>query len=242
LLHPQTKTGQIIKRFEDRIQLLTYEEIASIIDRLSTSGTRAQVQSLLFDLAWSITPFPFGVSPGSRKTRWIPLKNDLFPAVIGVTILNHEWAFTPFSLLSGQTWPFKSAVDKLFEMMVHTNPFEIARAYLGVIQEVAQCMENVLVAGGQKAEDIEIDFDSLFPLIMICVFTFGVGEWMNVAMYAISFSEHACDDAELQFAMTYLEGLVTQILALDFDELRSKGAEMRRAWADDQSDPLGLHI
>jgi hypothetical protein len=41
--------------------------------------------------------------------------------------------------------------------------------------------------------------------------------------------------------MTYLEGLVTQILALDFDELRQKAVTMRSAWADEDDDPLGLH-
>jgi hypothetical protein len=40
------------------------------------------------------------------------------------------------------------------------------------------------------------------------------------------------DDPQLQFAMTYLEGLLTQIIALDVEELNRKAAEIRRARED----------
>ena len=100
-------------------------------------------------------------------------------------------------------------------------------------------MKNILVAGGKKPEDIEIDFDSLFPVLMICVFVFGLDEWMTVALYTISFNEQT-DDPELQFAMTYLEGLVTHIMALDQTKLKNKAAEIREKWAAEATDPLGL--
>jgi hypothetical protein len=75
---------------------------------------------------------------------------------------------------------------------------------------------------------------------MICVFTFGIDEWMQVALYVISFNEEVSDDPHLQFAMTYLEGLITHIIALDLDALKKKATLMRKEWADDLVDPLGF--
>jgi hypothetical protein len=243
LLHPRGKTGMVIQRFENKIDSLHYEEVFSIIEHLSEDSREfRRIEALLFDLAWCKKTYPFGLS-GKRKQAapiQLPVKGDMFPAVIGPTVLNSELAFTPFSILNSLQWPFRSAVDKLFEMLLLTNPFDIARVYWEVIQLVAKCMQRILVIGGMDPNDIEIDFDSLFPVLMICVFAFGVDEWMRVALYTVSFSDFVSDDPELQFSMTYLEGLITHIIALDQDTLRRKAAEMRTVWADEQADPLGL--
>jgi hypothetical protein len=246
LLHPQTKTGQVIQRFEERIESLGYEDVLKILKHLAKGKPRSEfhkLEALLFDLAWSKRPYPFGFSgtksvPGNR--HFLPVKGDLFPAVIGADIVDPEFGFTPFSTLNGLNWPFKSAVDMIFEMMILTNPFDIARVYWNVIQNVAECMQRVLVLKGMNKDDVEIDFDSLFPTLMVCVFAFGIDEWMQVSLYAISFNEHVMDDPQLQFTMTYLEGLVTQIIALDKEALKRKATDLRRVWADEQTDPLGL--
>jgi hypothetical protein len=244
LLHPKMKSGKVIGRFEERVERLVYDDVLSIIDHLCQERSEfRRIESLLFDLAWSKQPYPFGFSEkrNPKAGKWVlPVKGDMFPAVIGPTVLNTDFAFTPFSVLNGLRWPFKAAVNKIFDMMIMTNPFDIARVYWSVIQEAAKCMQRVLVIGGLNPDEIEIDCDSLCPVLMICVFAFGIDEWMQVATYAVSFSEHTRDDPELQFAMTYLEGLVTHIIALDQQDLRRKAAEMRRGWADDQTDPLGL--
>jgi hypothetical protein len=244
LLHPQTKTGKVIQRYEERIDALSYEDVQNIIKHLGTGKAELRkLEALFFDLAWAKHQYPFGFS-GTRALpangRFLPVKGDLFPAVIGENIIDAEYEFVPFSALNGMNWPFKSAVDMIFEMMMLTNPFDIARVYWNVIQNCAECMHRVLVLKGVNRDDIEIDFDSLFPTLMICVFTFGIDEWMQVALYAISFNEHVSDDPQLQFAMTYLEGLVTQIIALDQKTLKEKAVDLRRKWADGQSDPLGL--
>jgi hypothetical protein len=226
LMHPLTKTGQIIIRFEEKLHLLSYPELTSIVQRLKQKGNPIDIESLLFDLAWARMPFPFGVTSLRTQGTTRVMVSDLFPAVIADTALDKKWAFMRFEILNGASWPFQTAVDMIWEMMIQTNPFEIARVYWRVIEEVSRCTERMLVEQGQRVEDVEVDFDSLFPLIMICVFAFGIEEWMQVATYALSFMEHSTADAQLAFAMTYLEGLVTQILALDTQELRRKAETM----------------
>ena len=237
LMHPKSKTGQIIQRFEEKVGELTYEDVYHIIGHLSENEDDfSRLEDLLFDLGWQKQPFPFGFA---RMCK-LPTKGDFFPAVVGDTLVDEEFAFIPFNVLNGMDWPFKSAVDMIFDMLILTNPFRIARVYWDVIQEAAQCMQKVLVNRGKDPDEIEIDFDSLFPILMICVFAFGSDEWMRVALYTISFNEQVDDDPQLQFAMTYLEGLITHIMALDKAKLRQKSIEMRGKWADEQSDPLGV--
>lgn len=238
LLHPKSKTGKIIQRFEEKVDQLTYEDVYVIVEHLCENDDDfSMLEDLLFDLAWQKRQFPFGFAKNCK----LPTKGDFFPAVVGDTLVDEEYAFIPFNVLNGMQWPFKSAVDMIFDMLILTNPFSIARVYWDVIQEAAQCMQKVLVSRGMAPEDVEIDFDSLFPILMICVFAFGSDEWMRVALYTISFNEHVDDDPQLQFAMTYLEGLITHIMALDKAKLRQKSIEMRGKWADEQSDPLGVN-
>jgi hypothetical protein len=236
----------VIGKFAQRITVLHYPQVFAIVDHLceARSLTSRPVEQLLFDLRWSKTDYPFGFSGKkgfSEAKPILPVKGDMFPAVIASTVLSHEMRFTPFSVLNSLPWLFKSSVDMLFEMLILTNPFEIARGYWNVIQEVTSCMHNDLLSKGKHPDDIEIDFDSLFPVLMICVFAFGIDEWIQVALYCVSFNDQVGEDPQLQFVMSYLEAVVTQILALDQDNLKRKAVAMRKAWADEQSDPLGVH-
>jgi hypothetical protein len=227
ILHPGTKSGKIIHRFEQRVSELTYDDVSMIIDHLSEDKARLRrVEGLLFDLGWIQQRYPFG---GPSHAPQIPVRGDLFPAAIASTaVLRKDFAYMTFSALNGADWPFRSAVDRIFEMMILTDPFDIARIYWDVIQDVAKCMQRLMAADGQDPEDVEVDFDSLFPILMIVVFAFGVDEWMKVALYTVAFNEQVAEDPQLQFAMTYLEGLVTQIITLDVAELNRNAADIRK--------------
>lgn len=291
ILHPETKTGQIIQRFEENIEQLCYDDVALIIQHIqkqliknskkkrsavsnssssmnlemnSTEGEfdnnqeennefddvgshteTARIEQLLFDLAWQKKPFPFGIGNnrkmGHRIKPKLPVTPDMFPAVIGSALLPKEWAYTSFSSLNGMAWPLKPAVDLIFNMFILTNPFEIAQCFWDMIQATAQCMQKILVINeGINPDDVEIDFDSLFPMLMICVFTFGLDEWLDNAIFTISFNEQVPDDPQLQFSMTYLEGLLTHIMALDPKALKKKSIDMRNKWAEEEPDPLGV--
>jgi hypothetical protein len=234
-LHAKSRTGRLIHRFEQRIHELSYDEVFTVIEHLNENGADGtgadhfrEIEGLLFDLAWQRQDYPFGVTQSGSRAL-IHFDSEFFPAVLASTILDQEFAFTPFARLNCADWPFKSAVDMIFDMLILTNPFDIARVYWDVIQEVATSMHTILVSAGKNPDDITIDFDSLFPILIICLFAFGVDEWMRVAVYTISFNDQVGDDPHLQFAMTYLEGLVTQIIALDMGGLNRKAADMRTA-------------
>ena len=238
-MHPDTESGKIIGRFEDKIAKLKPNDIITITVKLDSDKTHYNdYEQLLFDIGWQHKPYPFGIS----RARPLPKILDLFPAVIAKTDLDPEYAYTSFNILNGMQWPFKSAVDMIFDMMILTNPYKIASVFWDIIQETAQCMKKILVINkGIDPDDVEIDFDSLFPLLEIIILVFGNDEWTTVALYTMSFNEQVADDPQLQFAMTYLEGLVTQLMAIDVPKMREKAARLKNQWLDQEQDPLGVH-
>lgn len=238
VLHPKSKTGEIIKRFEEKISELRFSDVFEILEHLAEiEGNYSEFEDLLFDIAWSRVQYPFGIS---RVIKLPPVK-DLFPAAFAKIEMPEEYTLASFNMLNGMDWPFKTVVDLLFSMMILTNPFDIAHVFWDVIQEAAKCMNKQLVVfKGVAPEDVEIDFDSLFPVLLISILTFGIDEWMQVALYTMSFNEFVHDDPQLQFAMTYLEGLVTQMLSIDMNKVKQKAHQIRDNWIEESVDPLGV--
>lgn len=238
ICNPMTKYGRIIQRYEDRMDSLFYPDVITIAEKLSEMHPYDEVEQLLFDIAWSKKSYPFGIN---RKSS-VPNTLALFPAAVANTLLTPEEAATPFSYLQYTNCPFNKCLNYLFEMLLQTSPFVSAKIFWDLIQEVAAIMKNIMVVRqGIDAEDVEIDFDSLFPQLIVCVLAFGIDEWIQCALWTMSFAEMVADEPQLQFAMTYLEGLVTQILALDVTKLRKKAEDLRTQWADEISDPLASH-
>ena len=127
ILHPLSKKGKIIKRFEERVDRLSYEDVYTIIQHLSDDRSEvAKVEQLLFDLAWQKKDYPFGLV---QETP-LPSKGDLFPAVVGDTVVDRQYAFIPFSTLNGMDWPFKPAVDKIFEMILDNRSINEIKEFL----------------------------------------------------------------------------------------------------------------
>ena len=216
LLHPKSRTGKMIERFEARIGQLNYDDIYEIIDHLSSDRDDfSRLEDLLFDIGWQHVNYPFGFVRAPGRV----IVPELIPAVLGDLSILGDYAFTPCSILNGIEWPFKSAVDMIFEMMVMTSPFEMGRVFWDVIQEASRCMQRLLIESGKDPSEIDVNFDSLFPVLVMCVFVFGLDEWMTVALYTISFNEQVNDDAQLQFSMTYLESIITHIISTEKQEL-----------------------
>jgi hypothetical protein len=225
IIHPKSKGGKILARYEQRISELRYEEVYGILDHLSPADADfKRTEDLMFDLAWQQMQYPFGMV----MKLTLPLSGDFFPPVMGPTVLDADYGYFTFSELHCMEWPFKASVGLLFEMMLLTNPFDIGRTFWSVTQEVANAMRQMMAKEGENPDEVEIDFDSLFPVVMVCVFVLGLDEWLHVASYAMSFSEHASADPEVQFAFTYLEGLITQIVAIDVDAARKTADSLRQ--------------
>jgi hypothetical protein len=114
-----------------------------------------------------------------------------------------------------------------FEMMIVTNPFDSARVFWAITQDIGEQLRALMVRAGRRNEQVEIGFDELFAVLLVCVFAFGVTEWLQVAMYTVSFAEWVRGDTELQFAITYLESLVTHIVGMDPEAITEAAQKIR---------------
>ena len=106
--------------------------------------------------------------------------------------------------------------------MILTNPFSIAKRFSMIINSIGNRVSKILKDQGKSDEDIEIDFDQLFSLLLTCIFASGLSEITLPMNYAYRFGEFMTNDYDLQFAASHMEGICMHIKNLDFDEIQRK--------------------
>jgi hypothetical protein len=162
------------------------------------------------------------------------------PKIFNPPFLTDEWAMTAFHELNGKQWPLKSATDRLFVLLILTNPFQIAREFYDVIQEIGRCVQRVLIHQNVDAKFVELDFDQVFTLILVCIFASGLTELTQVMTYSFGFREFVKSDPHLQYAMSHMEGVCAHLGRLDYTELRKKSAAIVAQYSATVADPLGI--
>ncbi|OHT10452.1 hypothetical protein TRFO_20263 [Tritrichomonas foetus] len=217
MLSQTNKSGRIIQRFRLQVDLFTFPDLDVIADalvELNPGMTKDEVLQVLFEEAWKIRKYPLITRVDSFM---IPTISDLVPKVFNPPFLGDEWTMQTFQSLSQcEDWPLKQAVDSLFDVMFEINPFEIAKLFAKTIQLVA---DAVMVIVNKEASQVEIDFDQLFNLLIVCIFTSGLSDINQQMSYAHQFSEFV-DDPNLQFAMTHMEGLCMYFPRINFRKIR----------------------
>jgi hypothetical protein len=239
--HPANKTGQILQRLSHSIADITYPDLEVIQDALFESArdkeqlTKAVILEILFDFGWSIIPYPY--CPTFRA-KPIPPVDRFVPKIFNPPFLSDECAMLMFGELGGRDWPLRSAVDLLFGLMILTNPFQIADQFFDVIQAIGKCVQRVLIHNGEEAKFVEIDFDQMFALMLVCIFTSGLSELPLAMTYSFNFREYAKADPHKQYAMSHMEGLCAHLNAIDYNELRKKSIQLQKDYSSAVRDPL----
>jgi hypothetical protein len=148
--------------------------------------------------------------------------------------ISGRFLLTPFGQLSGRNWPLKSAVDELFVIMTLTSPFKIAHQFYRVIQEIGRCVHRILIHKNEDTRFVEIDFDQIFILMMLCIFASGFKDILQPMAYACCFAEFARGDVEKQYGMSHMEGLCAHLASLNYVELARDSTHL----LEDVDDPL----
>lgn len=237
-IHPANRTGPIVQRFIAQIDNCEYpdlDDIASgILETTKQSLTKKEIISMLFEIGWEVKEYPFApqLTPFS-----IPDMTQICPKVFNPPYLSDEWSLKTFSELSLSDWPLKSAVAELYAIMMYTDPFEIASAFYHIIEMVGRGVQICLISNDQDASNVDIDFDQLFTLLMICIFTTGLSDITKPMCYSYSFKDDAAEMLTVQqvYAMSHMEGLCTHLAKIDYAGLSRKAKELQAF-----DDPLGL--
>lgn len=234
LINPKSKSGRIIQRFILKSNEMQYEDVDVIADALydltSEYLTKDEIIGILFDLLWTANPSKYPIVP-RVNTFWVPYIMDLIPAAIDPPYLSEKWKRMTFNDLSNtKDWPLREAVDSLFDLYLHSNPFEIGRCFSKTINLVAKAVQDMVEEEGGKREDVEIDFDQLFNLLIVCIFASGLPTITKPLSYASFFDQYAYDNSEIHFAMTHMEGLSAHLPKMNFMELREKSNRLKEQY------------
>lgn len=232
-----TETGRIMNRFKVKVRELRYADLEVIADAISEKekAPASDVINILFDCAWYFRTYPI-CDP--FKCSRIPKTDTIIPKVFDPPFLEDEWVYMTFDELSSSDWPLKPAVDELFEMMILTNPFDIAKKFYSIINIIGKCVQRIFIWQNKESKFIDIDFDQLFVLMLLCIFTSGLSEIVAPMMYSYSFREYIMDDYQIQYAMSHMEGLCQHIKNIDWNEIRRKSLELQENHAKTLPEPL----
>jgi hypothetical protein len=226
---PETRTGQILVRFKKELSRVLYPDVETIADALldvakdRTLFTTETLKDELFTIGWQFQPFPF--APLAPLPR-LPPTSDLIAKVFAPDFIGEEWLYVPFGKLARRDWPLRRATERLFPIVVLTNPFHIAEHFYGVIEEIGKCVQRVIIRGGGTAGFVEIDFDQMFVLMILCLLTSGLCDILAPMQYAFAFAEFVKTDPSKQYAMSHMEGLCAHLSQLDYGDLRKRSAAL----------------
>jgi hypothetical protein len=167
---------------------------------------------MLFGIAWAVVPFPCVEAQAAPR---IPPVSGIVPKVFSPPWLDDEWALATFDQLGRRDWPLKTAVNLVWPMMIYTNPFEVARQFYRVIDEIGKCVQRIMIRRNEPTKFVEIDFDQIFALMIVCVLAAGIGAIVEVMAWSCAFREYAKEDPHVQYAMSHMEGLCSHLSRLE---------------------------
>ena len=144
-----------------------------------------------------------------------------------------------FGELNRLDWPLKSAINLLSNIIFEINPFQIALLFLDVIDELANFVKLMSIRKGIKSNDVELDFDQLFSLLLVTIFASVIKELPLIMEYT-SYYREICpiDDAHIQYAMGHLDGITAFLNQMDLIKLKKKSEKLILDYLDNIDDPL----
>jgi hypothetical protein len=156
-----------------------------------------------FAFGWNRTEFPF-----TEKGTKPPTYYDEPVRMFDPPYMPEEFMDVTINELRFSEWPYSSVVDILDELFFIINPIEGAKKFYQAMDKTAQCVSDV------TGHEALVDFDTVFPLIMISVLASGLISEPQILRYIASLSTIEYSDSRVTFAASYVEAILTHISSL----------------------------
>lgn len=204
-MYPTSTTGLIFHRLEKDISNNRFDLIIREFKQLTDDPRELDILiDIAFEFAWRNTKWPF-CEPFSLV---FPTFKDVKVKVFDVPYLEEKWQEMRIEELVSSDWPFASVVDILTDLYFMINPMEMCRLCYRAMGEAGNCVLKMTRA------NVEIDFDTIFPIIMICFIVAGIPQEPMIMWFASSLGKLHRDDSYCQVGASYMEAIIAHIANL----------------------------
>lgn len=205
LIYPTSSTYTIFKQLEKSAKKKTLDEVISEFKDLTTDPDEMTILlNHAFTFGWRKTEFPF-FQPTKIPPNFLHVK----AAVFDPPYLDQKYKELTINELRFSDWPYASIVDVLDTLFFMVNPIEGAKVFYTAMDKTAQAVAKV------TGEVELLDFDTLFPLIMLSVLASGLMCEPKILQYIALISTVEQSDSKVNFAASYVEAILTHLDSLD---------------------------
>ena len=210
LIYPTSTTYSIFKNLENNVNNKTISEIISEFSEMTDDFDELNILiEHAFDFGWKICEFPFFLNEFNNLQQFLNVKIRSFD----IEYIPEEFLDIKVSNLQFIKWPYSSVIDKLISIYFEINPIKMSLIFYESLLETAKCVSIV------TGEPTDIDFDTLFPLIFICVLGSGLLFDTKLLPFISSIASIQFENTYCQLGASYAEAILHHISSLNENNL-----------------------
>lgn len=211
LIYPTSTRASLFTRFErSEVQISIDSLLNEFREMTDEQDEMAILMDLAFTYAWRSTEFPFLQKSACFN---LPTFYDVRVSLFQAPYIPDEYQKMHIGQLIGSNWPYKPIVDDLMKLFFLINPMEMAKVLFDAMGKAGPCIDTII------DKPIEIDFDTIFPLILVCILATGILSEPKILYYVATIPQAYKEDSICQLGSSYAEAIITHILSLDENEL-----------------------
>jgi len=212
LIYPTSTTVSIFLEMAKNSSAYTIKQVYDEFKQMTDDESELDILlSHAFDFGWRVSTFPYN--------NFVDLD---FPQFNNCKLKAFDPPYVPeifhsckISELSSSGWPYAPVVMILKELFFCTNPFQGAVRIFDAMNETASCVVQV------TGESVDVDFDTLFPLILTSVLASGLLSDPRILSYIASISTIGISNTYCRLGSSYSEAILAHLKNLDETELEN---------------------
>jgi len=157
-----------------------------------------------FTFAWQSCSYPFI----SNDIPDIPLFTDARVSYFDPDYIPDVFLETQIGNIDLIEWPFRSVIEILLSIHFEINPVLMAKKFYDALHETAKCVTT------NTGKPIDVDFDTLFPLILINVLASGIAANKYILPYIASLSTIPLSNTYCKLGASYAEAVLQHLFSV----------------------------
>ncbi|OHT16446.1 hypothetical protein TRFO_02709 [Tritrichomonas foetus] len=222
LIYPTSSTAPLFTQLEKNIEKTTYENFLNLLNEFHSMTNENDELKILIDLAfsyaWRATNYPF--LPESIASFDLPSFQKVRTSLFLAPNIPEKYEKMHICELVESDWPYKPVVDHLMTSFFLINPIDIALVFFEAMGVAGRCVTEVC------GEAVEIDFDTIFPLMLVCVLVSGILNEPKLIHYVANLGLLYKEDSTCQLGASYAEAIIKHLSSLDEQELLKETEEL----------------